>query len=156
MTHTPDTTARFIDYARKAAEGFLTSWEFYGQRFVPAAAIGGPATPAYYANMLAKAVHMLDDYAGLEAAKAAAIAEYGDEFLIWEFYARGLAERSGQRYVPAPPADRVPVIRVSSCRYCNRYGRACGRHETIRPVWTPEDAAQTARDAAAHRTYAAR
>lgn len=29
----------------------------------------------------------------------------------------------------APPADRVPTHRIAGCRYCDRYDRACGRHE---------------------------
>lgn len=31
--------------------------------------------------------------------------------------------------VPAPPADRVPTHPQAGCQYCERYGRACGRHE---------------------------
>ena len=32
----------------------------------------------------------------------------------------------------APPADPVPVrFHPRSCLYCDRYGRACGRHETV-------------------------
>ena len=91
MTNTPDTIRpEFIRYARKAAEGFLRSWDYYGERFAPAAAIGGPATPAYYANMLAKAVHMLDDHDALKAAKS-------DAFTIWPAYAQAhLDPRSGQ------------------------------------------------------------
>ena len=91
MTNTPDT--RFITYARKAAEGFLRSWEHYGQTFVQVAAIGGPATPAYYSNMLAKAVHMLDDHAALSAASDAAKARDGHAFAVWEFYAQSILDR---------------------------------------------------------------
>lgn len=47
--------------------------------------------------------------------------------------------------IPAPPAERVPTHRVADCRYCDRYGRACGRHESrtpnnVRPGWggTPD------------------
>jgi hypothetical protein len=29
-----------------------------------------------------------------------------------------------------PPADRVPVVYATNCRYCQRYRRACGRHES--------------------------
>lgn len=84
MTNTPDT--RFTTYARKAAEGFLRSWEFYGESFAPVTSIGGPATPAYYANMLAKAVHMLDDHDALAAAKS-------DAFTIWPAYAQSILDR---------------------------------------------------------------
>jgi hypothetical protein len=117
MTHTPDTTARFQSYALRAAEGFLNSWEHYGHAFVPAAAIGGPATPAYYANMLAKAVHMLDDHAALADASAAATARDGHAFAVWEFYAIALRGRLS----PTP----APLV----------------------AVWTPEDYAQTLADA---------
>lgn len=59
--------------------------------------------------------------------------------------------------IPAPPAQRVPVVWGDDCRYCTRYALPCGRHEdltirpAVRPIWTPEDYAQTVRDAAAHR-----
>lgn len=33
--------------------------------------------------------------------------------------------------IPAPLADRVPTHRVVNCEYCNRYNRACGRHEAL-------------------------
>jgi hypothetical protein len=44
----------------------------------------------------------------------------------------------------APPADRIPTHRVADCRYCNRYQRACGRHEqTARERLTARIEAQT-------------
>ena len=39
------------------------------------------------------------------------------------------ARVSERRPVPAPPADRVPTERAKGCRYCDRYRRACGRHD---------------------------
>ena len=40
-----------------------------------------------------------------------------------------MATQSG---IHPPPADRVPTRRLANCRYCERYARACGRHE-LRP-----------------------
>lgn len=39
-------------------------------------------------------------------------------------------------WVPAerptvPPSDRIPVIRQADCRYCLRYDKPCGRHESL-------------------------
>lgn len=36
--------------------------------------------------------------------------------------------------IPMPDADRVPVVRDAECRYCDRYGRPCGRHEVAAVV----------------------
>lgn len=33
--------------------------------------------------------------------------------------------------IPAPAPQRVPTVREAGCRYCDRYGRACGRHEDL-------------------------
>lgn len=135
MTNTPDT--RYTTYARKAAEGFLRSWAHYGQTFVSAAAIGGPATPAYYSNMLAKAVHMLDDHDALTAAKEAATARDGHAFAIWEFYANDLV---GRLPLPCECVGRRAGDTSPHSVHCTSY-------RPLVAVWTPEDYAQTLADA---------
>jgi hypothetical protein len=135
MTNTPDT--RFTTYARKAADGFLRSWAHYSQTFVQVADFGGPATPAYYSNMLAKAVHMLDDTAALTAAKEAAIARDGHAFAIWEFYANDLA---GRLPLPCECVGRRAGDTHPHSVHCTSY-------RPLVAVWTPEDYAQTVADA---------
>lgn len=46
--------------------------------------------------------------------------------------------------IPAPPADRVPTHRSDDCRYCDRYGHACGRHEADDALDTEPDPADDA------------
>lgn len=83
-------------YALRAAEGFLASMNYYGQAYVPVAAVGGPATPTYYRNMLGRAVHMLGDYAAMAEASATARARDGHAFYAWNVYAEAVIERYGR------------------------------------------------------------
>ena len=80
-------------YILRAAVAFLASMEFYGQTYAPAAAPGGPATPAFHRSMLIKARHILGDYAALEAARDAAIARDGNKFHMWSIYADSIVAR---------------------------------------------------------------
>jgi hypothetical protein len=82
-------------YALRAAEGFLASMNYYGQAYVPVAAVGGPATPTYYRNMLSRAVHALGDYAALSEVSAAATARDGHAFYAWNVYAEAVIARYG-------------------------------------------------------------
>ena len=48
------------------------------------------------------------------------------------FYGKPINTPSGHKWAgPAmPPADRVPSVWSDACRYCKRYRRSCGRHES--------------------------
>lgn len=84
-----------VAYALRAARGYLHSMEHYGHVNVTRGD-GRVSTPTYMRNMLMNAMHMLGDRAGLDAAKATAIAERGSAFWLWTVYAEQLIARHGR------------------------------------------------------------
>lgn len=59
MNFTANTGTATARYARSAAEGFLKSFAYYDEVYVPVAASGGPGTPAWFENRLGKVFHAL-------------------------------------------------------------------------------------------------
>jgi hypothetical protein len=48
-------------------------------------------------------------------------------------FRRGIDDVVARRVAPVPdprPVERVATVPAAGCRYCARYGRACGRHES--------------------------